>query len=389
MRNSLNNLDELTFPVVKMQGRGNDFVLVTACALAEALDGPLQATLAQKNFNIEVFLSGLARKVCDRRYSLGGDGLIIAVPLLPAGADEVCGLSGKLLQYVGNYQAHELALDFLCGAQQACVAWIYINADGSYSSICGNGLRCFAWFCKGQGYFAGRVLQVSTPTGLVELELAEDVPLGKLTSGLVTSYLTAPSGVAFLSLTDALDGYTPDIAAGGYQGCCVDMGNPHYVVFFPEEVFNPWWESLSGMSASTGGSNAFVQAFPVEVLCLSQKIQENRQHFPQGVNVEFACIDSQGQSGRREASVRVLVVERGCGPTLACASGACAVVVAGVKEKLFAGQCCVNLPGGSLEVGWSSEETSVKLTGWAQVVMDGALHLTKADLLIPVSEVAL
>ena len=108
-----------------------------------------------------------------------------------------------------------------------------------------------------------------------------------------------------------------------------------------------------------------------ELSALAAAIQNN-DLFPSGVNVEFAAVKS-------PELVRVLVFERGCGPTLACASGAAACVVAGVLEKRLARSCTVELPGGSLQVSWSDSDGHVVLTGPAREVFDGQIDLLQFD----------
>ncbi|MBK9201806.1 MAG: hypothetical protein IPL73_05075 [Candidatus Obscuribacter sp.] len=105
------------------------------------------------------------------------------------------------------------------------------------------------------------------------------------------------------------------------------------------------------------------------MLALSEQIQ-SLSLFPSGVNVEWVQVVSPSQ-------VHVYVVERGCGPTLACASGAAAVVAAGVKQGLLKRQCCVILPGGNLDVDYleGDMQDQIELTGDAKFVFEGEILL--------------
>ena len=91
--------------------------------------------------------------------------------------------------------------------------------------------------------------------------------------------------------------------------------------------------------------------------------------FPQGVNVEFAVVESENR-------VRLYVWERGCGATLACATGAAATVVAGVLEKKLARKVTVHLLGGALEVEWSEKDNCVRLSGPAKESFSGNFELS-------------
>ena len=128
-----------------------------------------------------------------------------------------------------------------------------------------------------------------------------------------------------------------------FEITCVSMGNPHCVVF-----------------------NA--QVDPEEYLHLAPLIQ-NLNIFPEGVNVEFALTDSADHA-------KVFVWERGCGPTLACASGAAAVLVAGVLEGILERRARIELPGGMLDVEWSAADQHVRLTGPAREIYRGTVDLS-------------
>jgi diaminopimelate epimerase len=128
-----------------------------------------------------------------------------------------------------------------------------------------------------------------------------------------------------------------------FKVTAVSMGNPHAVIFdehLSDELVHIW----------------------------GKKIEVN-PFFPKKTNIEFVKI----LSGKE---VRMRVWERGCGETLACGTGACAAVVAGVINKLCADRVTVHLPGGDLFVEWDGKETSpVYLTGPANVTFRGSVEI--------------
>ena len=122
---------------------------------------------------------------------------------------------------------------------------------------------------------------------------------------------------------------------------CASMGNPHAVIFenFILQVKSKFEEIKHSTTVSSDS------LFPEDLASVARQIQNNKA-FPEGVNVEFVHrIDDQ--------NIEVLVYERGCGPTLACASGAAATVVAGVLEEKLARDVSVRLPGGTLKISWN------------------------------------
>jgi diaminopimelate epimerase len=125
----------------------------------------------------------------------------------------------------------------------------------------------------------------------------------------------------------------------------VSMGNPHAVI---------WVED--------------VDTAPVETL---GPLVECDDHFPNRTNVEFAEVVSPER-------VRLRVWERGVGETLACGTGACATVVAGVLEGRTGRACTVELPGGDLDVRWDEGDGHVYMTGSAAVSFVGSIDLEEA-----------
>ena len=130
------------------------------------------------------------------------------------------------------------------------------------------------------------------------------------------------------------------VAEQSWPVTCVSMGNPHCIIFVPDAV-----------------------AIPLAILGPQF---ENHPVFPQRTNVEFIEVV-------RPDYLKMRVWERGAGATLACGTGACATVVAGVLVGKSQRRCTVELPGGCLEIYWSAVDERVYMTGPAQRVFAGKL----------------
>lgn len=275
-------------PFAKMHGLGNDFVLVRKEDLASLTLG--QEILADwKNSG-----AALARTLCDRHFGIGADGFILVSP-----ADD----------------------------KQCEIAWTFLNSDGSSSDMCGNGLRCLALFHNLSNQSEKRQFFVQTNVGAMPVSF------------------NGPDQITIDLKEPIIEGTKQTIVADGvsFTATCVNMGNPHCVIFAPPI-----------------NENEYFQHAP--------KIQQLAE-FPQGVNVEFAHALS-------PAKARVKVFERGAGATLACATGAAATLVAGVLESRLNRQATIELPGGNLEVEWSETDNHVRLTGPAAFAFTGTIDIS-------------
>lgn len=296
---------QYTMRFSKMQGLGNDFVVVSE----DELNVIARACGFEINNN---FLSSLAEKICDRHFSVGADGFIVV----------------RRSDRAENQYS-----------------WTYINSDGSSSLMCGNGVRCVGLWLRKTGWTTEDHFIIETGAGDVEIEFESS---DKITSDLGVPILKARW---IPTKTDGgLDCEKPVIAqtlktkAGGeLKITCVNMGNPHCIIYV-DDLSNE--EKLAAIATE-------IQANPF---------------FPQGVNVEFVKVIS-------ETHLQILVWERGCGKTLACASGAAATLVASVLEKKSERNAKVQLPGGSLQIEWNESDDRVRITGPAAVVFDGRIDL--------------
>lgn len=212
------------------------------------------------------------------------------------------------------------------------------NNDGSESEMCGNGIRCVAKYCHDRGLTDKTTFTVETGGGIKTLKL--------FLKGGATDRVQVDMG------EPELDGQRiPSVMAGSpvlacpltanghqYTATLVNVGNPHAVIF----VDDP-------------------QTAPVTI---DGPVLETSPTFPNKANIEFVrVIDS------RHAAMRVW--ERGTGETMACGTGACAVLTACVLNNLTDREAEIALPGGKLQILWSEADNHLYMTGPATFVYDG------------------
>ena len=211
------------------------------------------------------------------------------------------------------------------------------NSDGSEVSQCGNGARCFARFVQLKGLTNKSAIKVSTKSGnmVLYLENNEQVTVN------MGRPLLEPKKIPFVAnqqeKTYLLRSDNDTVMCG-----VVSMGNPHCVMVVDD-----------------------VDTAPVEKLGARLELHER---FPEQANIGFMQILSREH-------IKLRVFERGVGETLACGSGACAAVVVGRIQDLLDNKVQVDLPGGSLHIRWHDENSPVKMTGPAEYVFDGQIHL--------------
>jgi len=211
------------------------------------------------------------------------------------------------------------------------------NADGGEVEQCGNGARCFARFVFDQGLTDKHEIRVETKKGIITPRLEAD---GNVTVDMGVPVLK-PADVPFISDSDA---YVQPLEVAGTTVAitAVSMGNPHAV----QVVAN-------------------VDTAPVAE---QGPLIEHHPRFPARVNAGFLQIVD-------EHRVRLRVFERGAGETLACGTGACAAVVAGILRELIASPVTVETRGGALSIAWNGVGSPVLMTGPAVTVFAGELTL--------------
>ncbi len=211
------------------------------------------------------------------------------------------------------------------------------NADGGEVEQCGNGARCFVRFVHEQGLTDKREIRVETMNGLISPRLEADANV-TVDMGVP---VFEPERIPFVSTSN--DVVQPlDVGGESVQITAVSMGNPHAVQVVAD-----------------------VDAAPVAV---QGALIEAHPRFPQRVNAGFMQI-----VGRQ--AIRLRVFERGVGETLACGTGACAAVVAGIARGLLDSPVRVVTRGGALTIGWSGRGTPVQMTGPAVTVFTGEIEL--------------
>lgn len=265
----------------KMHGIGNDFIVLNA--IENEIENP----------------SALAKRLCERRFSIGADGLIL-----------------------------------ICESDHADAKMRIFNSDGSEAEMCGNGIRCAAKFIYDTGIVKKDEFSIDTLAGVKDVLLL--IKDGRAVSVSVNMGVPnlSPDAIPLNAPTNQIE---VEICERRLRFFCVNMGVPHAVTFdlLPERE---------------------------EFLCLGALI-ECHPLFPAKTNVEFCRIDD-----RFNATVRVW--ERGAGETLACGTGSCSVLAAGIALGLLDKQASIHLPGGTL-VDRLLSDGSISMTGPAETVCVG------------------
>lgn len=257
--------------------------------------------------------------LCDRHFGIGADGVIFALP----------GQNGT------DYTMR------------------IFNSDGSEPEMCGNGIRCLAKFIadlegskihppqpslsKG-GSESQTEYRIHTGAGVIITELRSD---GQVKVDMGVPRLLAAEIPTTLAAPDAKVIDVPiEVTDKSWSVTCVSMGNPHCITFV---------EDVSAIDLETVGPQF-----------------EHHQAFPQRTNTEFIQVI-------RSDYLKMRVWERGAGVTLACGTGACAAVVAGVLTGKCDRTTAVELPGGVLEIEWAEVSGRIYMTGPAQQVFTGLI----------------
>jgi diaminopimelate epimerase len=212
------------------------------------------------------------------------------------------------------------------------------NSDGSEAEMCGNASRCVGKFVFDKGLTKKTSLTLETKAGLKKLDL-------KIENGLVSTVcvdmgepILEPALIPVNVPGDKAIQIPLTIDQIEYEINCVSMGNPHAVIFT---------QDIDALNLPE----------------LGPKFEMN-ELFPKRTNTEFVEILDQEH-------VKMRVWERGAGETLACGTGACAVLVAGVLSGRLNRKAVVDLRGGSLQIAWDVQNNHVYMTGGAVTVFEG------------------
>ncbi len=258
----------------KMQGLGNDYIYLN-CMTETHEDLP-----------------ELARRLSDRHFGVGSDGLICIFP-----------------------------------SERADFRMDMYNADGSRGEMCGNGIRCVGKYVYEKGLTAKQIVTIETLAGLKTLFL--QVEDGKVAA--VTVDMGKPQVGDSLKIT---------VKGKDYTIIPVSMGNPHAVLFT---------HNIDGWDLPTLGPSF-----------------EHHEAFPNRVNTEFV----EQADG---STLRMRVWERGSGETLACGTGACAVLAAAYATGRAGREAKIELRGGALFVRLAEEDGHIYMTGPAVTVFEGEI----------------
>ena len=273
----------------KMHGCGNDYIYFNC--FNQLVNNP----------------SALSKKLSDRRYGIGGDGIIL-----------------------------------ICPSNVADAKMRMFNLDGSEGKMCGNGIRCVGKYLFDNKIVQSDEIKIETLSGIKTVKVLENNGKAeRLTVNMGKPELVANRIPVNLNM-DKVVNHKVNVGEGFYNVTCVSMGNPHCVVFCSR---------ISAINLEEIGP-----------------IFENNKLFPEKVNTEFVEIVD-------EKTLNMRVWERGSGETLACGTGACAVVVAAVLNGICKKNTdiTVNLRGGTLTVKYCDD--AVYMTGPAESVFDGVVEV--------------
>jgi diaminopimelate epimerase len=283
----------------KMQGAGNDFVML------DAVTNPALSTLTAKQL----------RALADRHFGVGCDQILMVEKPRSADAD---------------------------------FSYRIFNHDGGEVEQCGNGARCFVVFARDRGLTTQRSLRVQTLNNLIVPELQDD--------GQVTVNMGAPR-FDEAALPFDTTGLTPkpqhqarqwtiDVQGHAVNIVAVSMGNPHAVQIVADVDTAP-------------------------VLSLGPQI-ESHARFARRVNAGFMQVITPHH-------IRVRVYERGAGETLACGTGICAAVAAGIAQGVLQSPVRVDAKGGTLRIAWAgTADAPMMMTGPATKVFDSTIDIADA-----------
>lgn len=300
----------------KMHGCGNDYVYV---------DGGKENVPSEKK-------SKVAQMVSDRHFGIGSDGIIFINPV----ADD--DIDFEMEMY---------------------------NADGSRSEMCGNGIRCVAKYVYDKKLTDKTTLTIVSAgkKKYIDLTIGSDglVETVKVDMGApildsasvpvsVSDELLSKDNKKYETLSKEYGRLTVDVpievAGKTWHMTCVSMGNPHCVVFLPEN------EDLAN--------------FDIEAI---GPLFENHSVFPNRTNTEFVKIDDKN-------NVHMRVWERGTGETLACGTGCCATTVACILNGLTDTEVTVHVLGGDIKCSWDKKpESPVIMEGPATTVFEGEIEI--------------
>jgi diaminopimelate epimerase len=281
----------------KMHGLGNDYIYVNGFEPKDVPNDP----------------PALAKRISDRHFGVGGDGLILLLP-----ADD--------------------------GVDAHCRMRMF-NIDGSEGEMCGNGIRCVCKLAHDSGAVSANPMKIQTGNGVLTLDYTLD-DQGKV------DCVTVDMGEPRLDPADVpidISQLTPTDRPQTFGLCIEETG-----------------ESFTATFCATGNPHAVIYVEDVSAVNLTRVGPPLERHpaFPNRMNVHFVEVVSTDE-------VKVRHWERGSGITLACGTGASAVCVAGLLTGRTQRKITAHLPGGALTLEWKEPDNHVYMTGLAVQVFTG------------------
>ncbi len=280
----------------KMQGIGNDYIYVD-CTGTDLPDP-----------------AALARRLSDRHFGIGGDGLVLILP--------------------GEHADFRMRM---------------FNSDGSEAEMCGNASRCVGKYVYDRGLTDRETLTLETGAGIKTLRLHPEHGIVKsVTVDMGVPRLrpeeipVLPEKAGWPAGEDRIQERPMQVGGRSFSVTCVNMGNPHCIIF--QDSVEDW---------------------PIEQW---GPLFENAEIFPRRINTEFAQVLDRNR-------IRMRVWERGSGETMACGTGACATLVAAALTGRTERKAALLLNGGSLEIEWEEKSGRVLMTGPAEFVFDGEIEI--------------
>lgn len=215
------------------------------------------------------------------------------------------------------------------------IGWFFFNSDGSTAQMCGNGMRCFAKYAYDKKLVDKKEFTVKTLAGTITPQILDN---GQIKVNMSKPILECKK-IPFLPNHNL--NYKISVKNRIFEGNAISMGNPHFVIFIKDD------EDLLALAKEYG------------------PLIETSAEFPEKTNVEFIKIKSYKK-------IELCVWERGCGITLACGTGACASVVAGILNGYIENSVTVKLLGGEVSIDWNgtkdNTQENVYLSGPAEYV---------------------
>ncbi len=271
----------------------------------------------------------------DKYQGLGNDFILLKATDLPPATD-LAALAQELCNRHFGIGADGILI--VHPSSEADARMQVINADGSEPEMCGNGLRCFVAYLHQLSPASQNHYRIATGAGILDADYRPESGWVRVNMGPPRLEAEALPALGFKKspvLKEKLE-----VAGRSFEVSLVSMGNPHCII----EVDSHWSRA--------------------DTLVWGPQI-ESHPRFPQRTNVEFTLFETPKRA-------KISVWERGAGETLACGTGACATLVAGVLLGRLNREAELHLPGGPLQICWEETSNQLWMEGPAQQVFSGS-----------------